>query len=409
MNKETMDIHQILEYLPHRFPFLLIDRVLDIEVGKSITALKNVSMNEPYFAGHFPERPLMPGVIILEAMAQAAGILVFRTQHDMDPSKHLYFFAGIDNARFKQMVSPGDQMILHVEIERGKRDVWKLIGEARVDDKVVCSAEIMLAGREIASQQIDERASVDASAKIGKDVTIGAWAVIGPDVEIGEGTWVAPHAVIKGPAKIGKFNKIYQFASVGEDTQDKKYKGEKTYLQIGDNNIFREFCTIHRASIENEATTIGDNNLFMAYTHIAHDCQIGNHTIFSNNASLAGHVIVEDYAILSGFSMVHQFCTIGKYSFVAAATPVGKDVLPFIIASGSGHDAAACGLNTEGLKRHGFTSDDMNHLKNAYKVIFRQGLTVPQAIEQLKPMVAECSHVQLLIDALTKSTRGIIR
>lgn len=257
---------------------------------------------------------------------------------------------------------------------------------------------------------IDSRAVVDSSASIANNVTISPYAIIGPDVEIGEGTWIGPHAVIKGPTKIGKHNKIYQFASVGEDPQDKKYQGEKTFLEIGDHNVIRECVTINRGTVQGgEKTSIGHHNLLMAYVHIAHDCEIQDHTIFANNATLAGHVKVENHAILSGFCMVYQYCVIGAYSFLTGATGIVKDVLPYLTVSGSARDASVFGLNTVGLKRNGFSDETLEYLKRAYKIIFRQNLTVIQAIEELQTMVTECPEIQLMIAALEKSERGITR
>lgn len=255
---------------------------------------------------------------------------------------------------------------------------------------------------------IDTRAIIDPTARLADDVEVGPWSIIGPDVEIGAGTWIGPHVVIKGPTVIGKHNKIYQFASVGEDPQDKKFHGEKTTLEIGDRNVIREFCTINRGTSQDKGkTVIGNDNLLMAYVHVAHDCEVGNHTVFSNNASLAGHVKVNDYVILGGFSGVHQRCTLGESCFVAKASIVGQDVLPFILVSG--HAAAASGLNSEGLRRRGFSSEDINTLKRAYKLIYRKGLTVQQVIPQLQAMVEECPKVQFMIEILQQSTRGIVR
>lgn len=256
---------------------------------------------------------------------------------------------------------------------------------------------------------IDPRAVISPKAKIGKNVTISPFSIINDDVEIGDNTWIGPHVVIKGPTKIGTGNKIFQFSSVGEDSQDKKYVGEKTFLEMGNDNIIRECCTINRGTSLNSKTKIGDGNLFMAYVHIAHDCEILNNAIFANNASLAGHVKVEDYAILSGFSMVHQNCVIGAHSFVGAGTGIGKDVLPYIMVSGAGHEASVFGLNSVGLKRRGFSDETLVHLKRAYKIIFRQNLSVAEALEQLDDMVTECPEVGLLITALKNSSRGITR
>lgn len=255
---------------------------------------------------------------------------------------------------------------------------------------------------------IDSRAVIDPSAKIAKDVVIGPWTVIGPEVEVGSGTWIGPHVVIKGPTRIGQNNKIFQFASVGDDPQDKKYAGERTYLEIGNHNVIREYVTINRGTEQGGGVTkINNDNLLMAYVHIAHDCIIGNNTIFANYAALAGHVRVEDYAILSGFSAVHQFCVVGAHSFIAKATMVVKDVLPYVLVSG--YEATTCGLNTEGLKRRGFSADTINNLKRAYKIIYRNGLTAAQAVEQLKEIALECAEAQLFVDSLQNSTRGIVR
>lgn len=255
---------------------------------------------------------------------------------------------------------------------------------------------------------IDSRACIDSSACIAQGVTIGPWAVIGPEVEIGPNTWIGPHVVLKGPMKIGAENKIFQFASVGEDPQDKKYRGERTVLEIGDHNVIREFCTINRGTGEGGGITrIGDDNLFMAYVHIAHDCIIGNHTVFANNASLAGHVIVEDHVIFSGFSAVHQFCKVGRHSFIGKATMVVKDVLPYILVSG--YDAKAIGLNLVGLKRHDFSLETTHWLRQAYKLIFRSHLTVAQALDALTPLSKECPEILHMIDMLIHSERGITR
>jgi len=255
---------------------------------------------------------------------------------------------------------------------------------------------------------IDKLAVVDPSAKIAEDVTIGPWTFIGPNVEIGAGTKIGPHAVIKGPTKLGKNNQIFQFASIGEDPQDLKFQGEETHLEVGDGNIFREFCTINRGTEQGGGLTkIGDNNLFMAYTHMAHDCIVGNSTIFANGASLAGHVIVEDYAIMSAFSGIHQFCKIGAHSFVAKATIVAKDVLPYVLVSGN--PASPCGLNTTGLRRRSFTAEAVANIRRAYRIIFRNGLTAKQAIVELHEMLPECPEVDLLIKGLETSERGIAR
>jgi UDP-N-acetylglucosamine acyltransferase len=253
---------------------------------------------------------------------------------------------------------------------------------------------------------IHQTAIIDASAKIAKDVHIGPYSVIGPDVEIGEGTWIGPHVVIQGPTTIGCNNKIFQFAAIGEMPQDMKFQGERTTLHIGDRNIIREFCTIHRGTAQDHSVTrIGDDNLFMNYVHIAHDCEVGNHTIFANNASLAGHVKVEDYVIFGGFSGVFQFCRVGKHSFITTNSVVIKDVLPYTKVSG--YYAKPYGLNKVGLQRRGFTQAIIKELYQAYKIIYRQGLTIAEAINELKNL--EAIEIEYLIQFIQSSEAGIVR
>jgi len=255
---------------------------------------------------------------------------------------------------------------------------------------------------------IDKTAIIHPSARIADNVEVGPWSMIGANVEIGEGTWIGPHVVIKGSTKIGKDNKIYQFSSIGEDPQDKKFNGEQTFLEIGDRNVIREFCTFNRGTAQdNSMTKIGNDNLFMAYVHIAHDCVVGNHTIFANNASLAGHVKVEDFVILSGFSGIYQGCRVGMHSFASMGSLVDKDIPPFVKVSG--YYAKPFGLNTVGMKRRGFSDITMLLLRRAYKIIYRQGLTAKEAVASLQTMLADCPDVQLFIDFLQCSERGIVR
>ena len=255
---------------------------------------------------------------------------------------------------------------------------------------------------------IDKLASIHPSAKIAKDVEIGPWTIIGPNVEIGSGTKIGPHVVIQENTKIGQDNQIFQFSSIGAAPQDKKFHGESTFLEIGDRNIIREFCTFNRGTAQDKGLTlIGNDNLFMAYVHIAHDCVVGNSTIFANNASLAGHVTVEDYVILSGFSGVFQSCRVGAHSFAAMGSMIEKDVPPFVKVSG--YYAKPFGLNTVGMRRRGYATETMLNLRRAYKTIYRKGLTVKQALETLEQMIVECPEVQLLTDFIAASSRGIVR
>lgn len=256
--------------------------------------------------------------------------------------------------------------------------------------------------------EIDSRAVIHPSAKLAPGVSVGPFCVIGPDVEIGESTSIESHVVIKGPTRIGRHNKIYQFTTLGEATPDLKYKGEPTTLTIGDHNVIREGVTIHRGTVQDRGDTeIGNNNLLMAYVHVGHDSVIGDHCILVNNAALAGHVVIGDWAILSGYTLVHQFCRIGAHSFTGMGTAVGKDIPAFMMVAGA--PAAARNINLEGLKRRGFSKDDLSALTQAYKTLYRRGLTVEQALAELREQAAANTHVQTLIDSINASTRGIVR
>ncbi len=256
---------------------------------------------------------------------------------------------------------------------------------------------------------ISQHAIIHPSARIAEGVTIGAGTIVGEGVEIGEGTWIGPHVVIEGETKIGKNNKIFQFSSLGDVPQDIKYQGEMTRLEIGDENIIREYCMISRGTVKGGGLTrIGDRNFLMAYTHIGHDCMLGNNVTMVSYSALSGHVVVHDYAQIGGYSAVHQFCTVGAHAFIARATYASKDVLPYVMVAGH-LSAPCCGINTVGLKRRGFSSQAVDMIRRAYKVIFRKGLTVQQAVAELEMMLPECPEVQLLIDGLNQSVRGIMR
>jgi len=255
---------------------------------------------------------------------------------------------------------------------------------------------------------IDPRAVVDSSAKIDSSVDIGAYSIIGADVEIGRGTRIEPHAVIKGPTVIGVDNHIFQFASIGDDPQDKKYAGERTKLVIGDRNTIREFVTLNRGTVQDAGvTTIGNDNWIMAYCHVAHDCVIGNNTIFANNASIAGHVRVGDYAILGGFTAVHQFCRIGPHSMASMFSYLTKDVPAYVMISG--RPAEPRGINAEGLKRRNFSADQIRNIREAYRVVYRQELKLDEAIAQLTPLVAEQPEIKPFVDSLRDGSRGLAR
>ncbi len=255
---------------------------------------------------------------------------------------------------------------------------------------------------------IHPTAIVHEGAKLAPGVSVGPYSVIGEHVEIGEGTVIGPHVVIDGHTAIGRDNRIFQFSSLGEVPQDKKYDGEPTRLEIGDRNVIREFCTFNCGTVQDAgATRVGNDNWIMAYVHLAHDCQVGNNTIFANNAQLAGHVQVGDFAILGGFTVVHQFVHIGAHAITAMGTIVLQDIPPYVTAAGN--TAKPYGLNTEGLKRRGFGSDTLAGLKRAYKTLYKSGLTLEQAKLSLKDQLADCPEIQPMLEFLEASGRGIIR
>ncbi|MGA0935180.1 MAG: acyl-ACP--UDP-N-acetylglucosamine O-acyltransferase [Pseudohongiellaceae bacterium] len=249
---------------------------------------------------------------------------------------------------------------------------------------------------------------IHPSARIGQNVTIGPWSIIGPEVEIGDGCDIGSHVVIKSHTRIGRFNRIFQFASVGEDPSDKKYEGEVTWLEMGDNNIVREGATLHRGTgVGGGITRIGSDNLFMPYTHVAHDCIIGNHTIFSNNAAVSGHVIVDDWAILSGYAGVYQFLRIGAHSFVGGLTHINMDVPAYVMVKGT--PAEPKGVNITGLERRGFSRDAIKAIRKAYKLLYRQGLKADEAVAEMAKLALEYPEINALIESVESSRKGIIR
>ncbi|MDR0781624.1 MAG: acyl-ACP--UDP-N-acetylglucosamine O-acyltransferase [Pseudomonadales bacterium] len=249
---------------------------------------------------------------------------------------------------------------------------------------------------------------IDPSARIGSNVRIGPWTLIGANVEIGDDCDIASHVVIKGPTRIGKRNRIFQFASVGEDPSDMKYRGEASLLEIGDDNVIREGVTLHRGTaVGGGLTRIGSHNLFLPYAHVAHDCFIGNHTIFSNNAAVSGHVIVDDWAILGGFAGVYQFLRIGAHSFIGAQAHVNMDVPAYMIIKGTPPQPK--GINIIGLERRGFSAEAIHTLRQAYKVLYRSSLLLEPALAELDALAATCPEVRVLTDSIRASTKGILR
>lgn len=255
---------------------------------------------------------------------------------------------------------------------------------------------------------IHQTAVIDPDAELEETVSVGPYAVIGPGVYVGAGTTIGPHAVIRGPTRIGRDNQIFQFTSIGEMPQDKKYGGEATRLEIGDRNVVREFATLHRGTAQDAfVTRVGNDNLLMAYTHVAHDCRIGDHVIMANAASLGGHVHVDDWAILGGFTIVHQFCRLGGHSFSAMGSVLTKSVPPYVTVGG--HPAQPRGINTEGLRRRGFSDQAIQDIKRAYKLLYMSQLKLEDAVAAIRELCPSCPQLVIMADFVAQSDRGIIR
>ncbi len=256
--------------------------------------------------------------------------------------------------------------------------------------------------------RIHATALVDPGARLGNDVEIGAYTLVGPHVQIDEGTRVGPHSVITGHTRIGRNNRIFQFVSLGEEPQDKKYAGEPTRLEIGNDNLIREFCTFNTGTVQDQGVTrIGSHNWIMAYVHIAHDCVVADHTIFANNASLAGHAHIGDYTILGGFTGVHQFCRVGAHVITGIASVVRQDVPPYFTVAGS--PAQPHGINSEGLKRRGFSAEAISAIKRAYRTLYKSGLSLRDAQEGIAQEAAQVPELAILADFLAQPGRGIVR
>jgi UDP-N-acetylglucosamine acyltransferase len=399
----AINIPRLLDRLPHRYPSFLLDAVVEHEPGRKLVAAKNVSVNEEFFQGHFPGAPLMPGVLMIEALAQVAAVLLFERE-SAAPNGYAYL-RGIDNAKFRRQVVPGDRLILAVTLGTERPPLVKAHAVAYVGDQVVAEADLLLALK--ARADIDPRAVVHPKAEIGEGTIVGPFATIGPHVRIGKHCRIGASALVDGWTEIGDETQIYPFASVGLGPQDLKYRGEKTRVVIGKKNIVREFVTIHRGTQGGGGlTSIGDRNLFMAYVHVAHDCRIGNSTIFGNAATLGGHVWVEDYATISAFSGVHQFCRVGEHAFIGGYSVVTKDAMPF--AKTVGNRARIYGLNTIGLMRRGFTEETLSKLKRAYRYLLVSKLTTSRALRQIEEDdTLACPEVHYLVEFIRGSQRGV--
>ncbi len=441
---------EITQILPHRYPMLLVDKVTELEPGHRCVGLKNVSSTEEFFQGHFPGHPVMPGVLILEAMAQVAGVLILVSRNTPGA---LSYFAKVEKARFIQPVRPGDQLETEaiLQVLRGPYCQAQVIG--RVDGQIVVEADYTfftttdssaqaivrtaapgaisgseklekplekpleqpretaviaangsLNGSHSSASNIHPTALVDKDARVAASAKIGPFCIVENGTSIGENTLLESHVVVKRGTSIGNGCKIFPHCVLGHDPQDMKYKGEESFLKIGDNNILREMVTIHRATGAGEATTLGHNNLLMAYVHIGHNCSIGSNTMISNSTGISGHVTIEDKSIIGGFVGIHQFVHIGKMAMVGGLSKVVQDVPPFCIADG--RPAKIHGLNIRGLRRNGVESEQRNQIGTAFKLLYRSGLNTSQALERVHAEVPQSPTLDYLTGFLERVREG---
>jgi UDP-N-acetylglucosamine acyltransferase len=407
-----IDIQASLGRLCYRYPSPLVDAITEHEPGRRIKAVKNVTVNEDFFQGHFPGAPLMPGVLMIETLAQVATILLVHAPGGSAIAGT--WLRGVDNAKFRLPVVPGDRLTLEVTMGARRTTMARARAVASINGNVAAEAHLLMglsafakatAHKDASIAEVHPTAIVHPSAQIGAGTVIGPFVTIGERVRIGRDNRIGASCVIDGVTEIGDGNEIFPMTSVGLVPQDLKFGGEPTRVTIGDRNVIREFVTIHRGTAGGGGlTSIGNHNLLMAYTHIAHDCHIGNDTIFGNAATLAGHVLVEDFANVGAFSGVHQFCRVGKYAFIGGYSVVTKDALPF--AKTVGNRARIYGINTIGLTRRGFSQDTIAKLRRAYRILLHANTS--RAVAQIdKDPALQSPEVRYVVEFIRSSKRGV--
>lgn len=399
------EIGRLVRQLPTQYPFVLVDRIVEHERSGRLVAAKNVTGSEDFFAGHFPGQPVMPGVLILESLAQAAGIFLLKAAPD--PRAVEIRVVGFDEAKFRRPVVPGDQLRLEVQLVHRRGDLVRFHGDVRVGDARAAEARLLLQVATLPPPDVDPLARVHAGAVLEPGVKVGPFCVVGRDVRLARGTVLESNVVIDGDTRVGERNRFFPFSSIGLVPQDLKFHGEPASVEIGDRNTFREGTTVHRGTAGGGGLTrIGSDNLLMAQAHVAHDCRVGDHVILANGSALSGHVEVQDYATLGGFSGVHQFCRVGTQAFMGGGTVATRDVLPFSLTVGN--RAHLFGANVVGLRRRGFSSDAVGALRRAFAVL-RGGLNTTQALERIESAAPVTAEVATLVAFIRSSRRGVVR
>jgi UDP-N-acetylglucosamine acyltransferase len=386
---------------PSGFPWALVDAVLALEPGRRGVARKVVSANEPYFAGHFPAIPVMPGVLLCEALGQL-GALVVASDDPTDPPAEI---REVLRARFRHPVLPGDAIELGVETD-GDGPPWRCRGTVAAEGRTVAEAEFVL--DRTADAYVHPTAVVAPTAELAPGVRVGPYAVVGPHVRVGAGTRIGPHAVLQGRTTVGARNRIFPSASLGSPPQDLKYRGEASALVIGDDNAIREYVTMNPGTESGGMLTrVGNGSLFMANSHVGHDCHVGDHVVIANSAALAGHVIVEAHAIVGGLAGIHQFTRVGESAMCGAGAMVSQDVPPFCTASGD--RARLYGLNLIGLKRRGIPEASVRALKRTYRTLFLEPGTLQEALGRARESLGTVAEVARLLAFVEASERGVCR
>jgi UDP-N-acetylglucosamine acyltransferase len=401
----SLDLTALLPRHFYRYPSRLVDAIVDHEPGRRLVAIKQVTVNEEFFQGHFPGLPLMPAVLQIEALTQAAAALVL--ERTGLPTARVAL-RGVNGGKFRRGVVPGDQLRLELTLQRVRTRLALVQAAAFVGTDVVAEATLLLS-IDAGPASVHPTAIVHAGATIGRGSVIGPHCVIGPDVRIGERCRLGASVVVDGITSIGDETEIFPMASIGLAPQDLKYHGEPTRLTIGRRNTFREFVTINRGTdLGGGETRIGDGNLFMAYVHVAHDCRIGNETIFGPHATLGGHVSVDDFANISAGSAVHQFCRVGPYAFIGGYSVVTKDALPYARTVGA-RPARLFGVNSIGLSRRGLTADTVSQLKRAYRYLLLSKLNTTRALAAIERDASlTAREVASLVEFIRTSKRGVI-